>query len=84
MQACCHSPDSDTLLQAQDENGRTPLHYCFLYGANEVARSLLRKGADKSIQDCNGMTALDLGIHRGRIQDSELLVLMSPDEPPRS
>lgn len=83
MQACCHSPDSDTLLQAQDENGRTPLHYCFLYGAHEVARSLLRKGANKTIQDCNGMTALDVCIHRGRLQDSELLVLMSTDGPAR-
>jgi ankyrin repeat protein len=66
------------LLQARDEHGRTALHYCFLYEANEIARSLLRKGADRSVQDCNGMTALDIGIRRGRIQDSELLVLMTP------
>lgn len=78
MQACCHSPESDVLLQAQDEFGRTPLHYCFLYEANEIARSLLRKGADKSITDCNGMTPLDIAIRRGRIQDTDLLVLMSP------
>jgi ankyrin repeat protein len=78
MQACCSSRESEALLQAQDLYGRTPLHYCLLYEAHSIARMLLRRGADKSITDCVGQTALDVAIQRGRMQDEELLVLLSP------
>lgn len=77
VQACCHCREGEELLQARDAYGRTPLHYCLLYEAYYIARMLLRRGADKNVKDCAGQTALDIAIRRGRMQDEELLVLLS-------
>jgi Arf-GAP with coiled-coil, ANK repeat and PH domain-containing protein len=60
-----------------DTLGRAPLHYCMLLEAHQVARLLIKRGAQPHIRDHSGATPLDLAIQRGRIRDEELLVRLS-------
>ncbi|KAK9807526.1 hypothetical protein WJX72_001570 [[Myrmecia] bisecta] len=67
--------------QHQDAHGRTALHYCVLYDHHDCAKVLLRRGADRSICDQTGHTALDLAMAKGRLEDEELFLMLSSDPP---
>eukprot|EP00232_Nephroselmis_pyriformis_P027719 CAMPEP_0182869316 /NCGR_PEP_ID=MMETSP0034_2-20130328/9860_1 /TAXON_ID=156128 /ORGANISM="Nephroselmis pyriformis, Strain CCMP717" /LENGTH=185 /DNA_ID=CAMNT_0025001767 /DNA_START=45 /DNA_END=602 /DNA_ORIENTATION=- len=64
-------------MSAVDGQSRTPLHYAVLHEKNEVAKVLLRRGANARARDCNGKTALDCAMETGRIADDELFVLLA-------
>ncbi|CAM4401407.1 hypothetical protein BOTU111921_27985 [Bordetella tumbae] len=49
-------------LDAQDETGRTALHHAAANFGYEVVAPLIAAGADRSIKDRNGQTALDIAL----------------------
>lgn len=53
-------------LNAQDNRGLTPLHYCAEWGQHEVGRLLIRLGADVSISDCHGNQPLWTAVFNAR------------------
>ncbi|CAB0029121.1 unnamed protein product [Trichogramma brassicae] len=56
-------------VDAQDEQGQTPLHLALLRGNKNTVESLLRKGADPNLATAAGLTALH--IHCNRVDDDE-------------
>ncbi|KZW02100.1 ankyrin [Exidia glandulosa HHB12029] len=70
LHGCVHAGDIDRLktlithagvdLNAQDEFGFTPLHLAADRGSEEMVKLLLGHGADPSIKDPDGETALSL------------------------
>ncbi|XAR53204.1 hypothetical protein NMG60_11021657 [Bertholletia excelsa] len=60
-----------------DYHGRTPLHHCIAKGYNQLAKSLLKRGARSSIKDGGGLGALERAMEMGAITDEELFVLLS-------
>lgn len=53
------------VLSDHDLDGRTPLHYCGMYGQTRAAMFLIRVGADKKIMDKNGASAGVLAAEAG-------------------
>lgn len=52
--------DHAAYIDAASPNGTTPLMMAALYGQIDVARLLLQEGADPSIRNQQGLTAIDL------------------------
>jgi ankyrin repeat protein len=61
-------------LDAQDEEGRTALHYTATNGEGEIAGLLLSRGASIDIQDDAGETPLHLAVRNGYAAIAELLL----------
>jgi ankyrin repeat protein len=59
------SKDPD-LVNAVDENGRTPLHMAAATGQEEAVRLLLQRGADVNAADAAGMSAVDFAFFAER------------------
>jgi hypothetical protein len=55
-----------TDLNAKDKDGRTPLHFACRNGHEKIAVALIKLGADISIKDATGWTALDAARFNGR------------------
>lgn len=51
--------DSRAALDAEDEDGATPLHYAAISGDLDVFKALILAGADASLKDAEQRTALD-------------------------
>lgn len=51
--------------KAEDENKWTPLHYAVNNGHINIARLLLRNGADKNAKTINNQTAILLAFQNG-------------------
>jgi len=59
MQACIHEEwdvaevliSSGSMLEAQDKDGRTPLHICCIKGKVEIVRLLIEHGANATAKD---------------------------------
>ncbi len=49
-----------TAVRAQDERGRSPLHYAAETGNRDIVSFLIQSGADVNARDEEGMTPLDL------------------------
>src|SRR5690349_4766302 len=76
-----------SLLHAQDADGSTPLHYAAWKGHTEVARLLLERGADVSLQNNNGHwggTPLHAAAHANQKAVAELLIAHGADVNGRS
>lgn len=65
--------ESGADIDAQDEFGRTALHYAAEGGHPQTTRDILARGADKSIQDRKGYTALDLALENEHEATAEAL-----------
>ena len=73
----CHGPASPVLIQwivHQQYNGETALHYAAYLGYLASATRLLEGGADLTLRDKNGQTALDFARSQGK---SEVVALLS-------
>ena len=58
------SKKPDVLINARDGFKRTPLHWASVNGFKPTVCVLLEFGADKSLRDTNGETALDCAERR--------------------
>ena len=73
----CHGPASPVLIQwivHQQDYDQTALHYAALRGSLAIATRLLEGGADLTLRDKSGKTALDYARSRGH---SEVVALLS-------
>ena len=73
----CHGPASPVLIQwivHQQNGGATALHIAAFYGYLAIATRLLEGGADLTLRDKNGNTALDWARSWGK---SEVVALLS-------
>lgn len=52
-------------INTAQAQGYTPLHYAAANGLETIVRTLLEKGADKSMRDITGKTAADLANEKG-------------------
>ncbi|NZA28681.1 ankyrin repeat domain-containing protein [Luteimonas sp. SJ-92] len=57
--------DEDVSLEAQDPRGFGPLHLAALHGLLQVARRLLRAGADPGLRDALNRTPREIAVMRG-------------------
>jgi Arf-GAP/coiled-coil/ANK repeat/PH domain-containing protein len=60
-----------------DRSKDTALHYAVSKGYDACAKTLLRKGADASMKNFKGATAMDVAVARGGIRDDELLIMLT-------
>ncbi|KAG7563038.1 hypothetical protein FFLO_01470 [Filobasidium floriforme] len=63
------------LINSQDEFGMSPLHYAADRGHVDTVRMLLDKGADRSLQDSEGLTPFQLA---EPMQNERVLNLLRP------
>ena len=73
----CHGPATPVLIQwfvHQQIHGATALHYASALGYLAIATRLLEGGADLTLRDKDGETALDWARSRG---ESEVVALLS-------
>ena len=66
-------------VNAEDENGWTPLHHAAWQGRNEIAELLIAKGADVNAKDGVGRTPLNEAALNGRKEIVELLIAEGAD-----
>jgi hypothetical protein len=64
---------TDPVLK-QDHYGRTALHFAAVEGHVEIAKLLLRHGANVDVEDEHGLTALHLATKAGFVEMAELLL----------
>ncbi len=57
--------DIKTILNAHDNEGRTPLHYAFKAGNHDVIIYLVHKGADINAQDHTGESSIACALRSG-------------------
>ena len=73
----CHGPATPVLIQwfvHQQNSDRTALHHAAIRGYLAIATRLLEGGADLTLRDNDGDTALDLARSWGK---SEVVALLS-------
>ena len=70
-------------LNAQDNDGDAPLHYAAYYGRTTAARALLELGADASLRNKKGQTALGMAVHQGKHKVAQLLRDHSSSDAPQ-
>ena len=74
----CHGPAAPVLIQwfvpQQSYGGSTALHWAAIYGYLAIATRLLEGGADLTLRDNDGKTALDFARSNGY---SEVVALLS-------
>ena len=73
----CHGPATPVLIQwfvHQQVGGHTALHFAAAYGHLAIAKRLLEGGADLTLRDKVGKTALDWARSHGQ---SEVVALLS-------
>ncbi|CAB0042725.1 unnamed protein product [Trichogramma brassicae] len=62
----CDKLNKKVLLDARDNEGRTPLHCSVASGDEGMTELLIRRGSDPNLADAQGSTALHLIVRRGR------------------
>ena len=61
------------ILDYKDRGGNTALHHCVLNGNYELAKLLIRKGADLSIKNISGKTAKEEAIEMNHLAVLDLI-----------
>jgi ankyrin repeat protein len=65
--------DHSAYIDAESPNGTTPLMMAAMYGTPEAVKVLIQAGADLSIKNQVGMTALDFAVRGNRQNAKELI-----------
>jgi ankyrin repeat protein len=65
--------DHSAYIDAESPNGTTPLMMAAMYGSPEAVKHLIQAGADLTIKNQLGLTALDFAI-RGQRQNAKELI----------
>ena len=63
---------------AQNNDGRTPLHFASREGHVAIAKFLVENGADVSAQSKDGHTPLYLALQKGHVEGTQFLHVVSP------
>ena len=58
---------------AENGSGGTALMFATLFGRNQMVKLVLEAGADTSIRDVRGLTALDLAVQQGNEEALQML-----------
>lgn len=61
-------------VNVRGRHGWTPLHLCAIYGADEIARELIKRGATVDALDATQMTPLHWAARRGQLGMAQLLL----------
>lgn len=65
--------DNHAYIDAESPNGTTPLMMAAQYGSEEVLRLLLAEGADPSLRNSLGLTAIDFAVRAERPAAAEAI-----------
>lgn len=65
--------DESAYIDAESPNGTTPLMMAAMYGSPEAVKALIQAGADLSLKNQQGMTALDFAVRGQRANARELI-----------
>jgi hypothetical protein len=65
---------ANELLNAQDEDGKTPLHHAVRTGNGEIARYLIERGADINLTDTENESPLHYAASSGNLDMAKLLL----------
>jgi RNA polymerase primary sigma factor len=72
----------NTYLNVRDGNGLTPLMMAAMYGHHEIFQLLLLEGADSSLLDTNGRTAVQIAEAQGFANITQLVTSQDMDVEP--
>lgn len=67
-------------LNAQDNKGNTPLHYCVAYNNATVMKILLEKGASLDVKNNKGMDPIEFSIERGKSAAANMMKISKDDD----
>ena len=65
--------DESAYIDAESPNGTTPLMMAAMYGSPEAVKALIQAGADLTLKNQQGMTALDFAVRGQRANARELI-----------
>ncbi len=65
--------DESAYIDAESPNGTTPLMMAAMYGSPEAVKVLIQAGADLTLKNQLGMTALDFAVRGQRVNARELI-----------
>jgi len=68
-----HLLEHSAYIDAESPNGSTPLMMAAMYGSPESVKQLIQAGADLTLKNHLGMTALDFAIQGNRRNSQELI-----------
>ncbi len=68
-----HLLDHSAYIDAESPNGTTPLMMAAMYGSPEAVKELIQAGADPTIKNQLGLTALDFAVRGQRANSIELM-----------
>ena len=67
-------------INYQDYKGNTALHYAAQLDSNDILNLLLENGADANILNCEELTALQMAVLSGKVQNYETLAKVTSDQ----
>lgn len=67
-------------LNAQDNKGNTPLHYCVAYNNSTVMKILLEKGASLDVKNNKGLNPIEFSIDRGKGGAAKMMQISKDDD----
>lgn len=65
--------DHHAYIDASSPNGSTPLMMAAMYGTPSAVKLLLEAGADPSIKNSLGLTAIDFAFRENRVESAEII-----------
>jgi uncharacterized protein len=73
--------DNYAFIDAQSPNGTTPLMMAAMYGSTEAVKLLLAEGADTTMKNQLGMTAVDFATKANRPEAAQLITAAAGAKP---